>query len=81
MSNVAKLVTKGQRTSRGHVREGALDRPEVEALAESRAAERAARAAEAPWSTSPWTIAPITDHALAVATAGCRAAGRHAASG
>ncbi len=45
VSNVVKLVTKGQLTSRGRVRDGALDRSEVEALAQRRAQEREALAA------------------------------------
>ena len=48
LSNVAKLVAKGQLTSRGQVRDGALDRPEVEALAERRAAKRAAKTTRSP---------------------------------
>ena len=44
-SNVAKLVRKGQLRSRGRVRDGALDRSEVEALAERRARNREAQAA------------------------------------
>jgi len=39
VSNVAKLVSKVRLPSRGHVRDGALDRSEVEALAERRAQE------------------------------------------
>ena len=42
VSNVAKLVTKDQLTSHGHIRDGALDRSEVEALAERRAQQREA---------------------------------------
>jgi excisionase family DNA binding protein len=48
VSNVAKLVAKGQLQSRGYVRDGSLDRADVEALAERRARERETQAARPP---------------------------------
>jgi excisionase family DNA binding protein len=45
VSNVAKLVARGELTSRGHARERALVRSEVEVLAKRRAQEREALAA------------------------------------
>ena len=47
VSNVAKLIRKGDLASTGK-RGASLDREQVEGLAESRAAERAARAARSP---------------------------------
>jgi excisionase family DNA binding protein len=44
LSNSPKLIRKGELKSRGRVRDGALDRTEVVALAKRRAAQREARA-------------------------------------
>jgi excisionase family DNA binding protein len=62
VSNVAKLVTKGQLKSRGRVRDGALERAEVEALAKRRAAEHEARASRPPRRYQRVDYRPDTDH-------------------
>jgi excisionase family DNA binding protein len=61
VSNVPKLVRRGLLTSVRR-REGALDRAEVEALAERRATEREARAARPPRRYQRVDYRPDTDH-------------------
>jgi len=62
VSNVAKLVAKGQLTSSGRVRDGSLERSEVEALAEHRAQEREARPARPLRTSQCVDPRPDTDH-------------------
>ncbi len=61
MSNVAKLVRKGELTSTGK-RGASLDRAQVEALAERRAAEQAARSALSPHKYQRVDHRPDHDH-------------------
>lgn len=62
VSNVAKLVTKGELQSRGYVHDGSLDRAEVEALAARRSNERDARATCPPRKYQRVDRRPDTDH-------------------
>ena len=61
VSNVAKLIRKGDLTSTGK-RGASLSREQVEALAERRAAERAARAARPPRKYQRVDVRPDDDH-------------------
>ena len=78
-SNVAKLIRKGDLTSTGK-RGASLSREQVEALAERRLPSERPGPPGHPASTSALTFAP-TRPRVAVAAAGRRAPGRHAASG
>ena len=60
-SNVAKLIRKGDLTSTGK-RGASLSREQVEALAERRAAERAARAARPPRKSQRVDHRPDQEH-------------------
>jgi len=85
VSKVAKLVTKGQLRSPDRVRDGSLDRSEVEALAERRTQEREALAAHArrryhrvdrPDTDHEWLSTGQAAELLGVTRAGCAKAHR-----
>jgi len=62
ISDVAKLIAKGQLTSRGNVRDGSLSREQVETLAKRRAQEREARAARPRRTKKSVDHRPGTEH-------------------